>query len=96
MRIREVTWLEEVADKIVRKHGLWPHEAEEVLLARPHVRFLEKGHVPGEDLFGGFGRTAAGRHVVVYFLLKKPETALVVTAREMTRREKRRYGKRQG
>ena len=84
MRIRQVTWLEVVVDKIVRKHGLRPHEAEEVLLAGPHVRFLEKGHVPGEDLFGGFGQTASSRHVVVFFLLKPPGTALVVTARDMT------------
>jgi hypothetical protein len=31
MNIRDIIWREEVEDKIIRKHGVWPDEAEQVL-----------------------------------------------------------------
>lgn len=80
--------------KIIRKHQVWPDEVEEVLLGTPYVRFIERGYRPGEDLYAAFGQTANGRYVVVFFLSKPHKMALVVTAREMTDEEKRRYGKR--
>jgi len=55
---------------------------------------LEGGHVKGEDLFIGFGRTDAGRYLSVLFVLKKGKRALVISARDMTKRERRKYGRR--
>ena len=94
MNIRDIIWREEVEDKIIRKHGVWPDEAEQALTNRPHVRFMEQGHRPGEDLYAAFGQTNAGRYLTIYFLLKSQNTALIVTAREMTTKEIRAYGKR--
>ena len=94
MQVQQVIWLDEVEDKIIRKHQVWPDEAEEVLLAHPHVRFMERGHRPGEDLYAAFGQTTGGRYVAVFFLLKPPNATLVITARDMTEKERRRYGKR--
>lgn len=96
MHIQDIIWLEDIGDKIIRKHQVWPDEAEEVLLGTPHVRFMERGYRPGKDLDAAFGQTANGRYVAVFFLSKPHNTALVVTAREMTDtdKEKRRYGKR--
>ena len=55
MRVREIIWLAEIEDKIIRKHNVWPDEVEDVLLANPHIRFMERGHRPGEDLYAAFG-----------------------------------------
>jgi uncharacterized DUF497 family protein len=93
VQITEIIWLEEVEDKIIRKHRVWPEEAEDVLVGHPHVRFMERGHRPGEDLYAAFGQTTEGRYLAVFFLQKQADTALVVTARDMTDKETRRYGK---
>jgi|GEM_PF-205280 len=94
VHIQEVIWLEQIEDKIIRKHGVWPEEAEDVLAQNPHVRFMERGHRPGEDLYAAFGQTTGGRYLAVFYLQKQANTALVVTARDMTEKEIRRYGKR--
>jgi len=94
VKVQDIVWLVEVEEKIVRKHQVWPEEVEQVLQARPHVRFMERGHRPGEDLYAAFGQTVSGRYLAVYFILKRVGIALVITARDMTDKEKRSYGKR--
>jgi uncharacterized DUF497 family protein len=94
MQIEEIIWLEDVEDKIIRKHRVWPEEAEDVLVGDPHMRFMERGHRPGEDLYAAFGQTTGGRYLVVFFLRKPANTALIVTARDMTDREIKSYGRR--
>ena len=93
MIIHDVIWLESVEDKIISKHGVQPDEVEEALLAKPHVRFMERGHQPGEDLYAAFGQTDGGRYLAIYFIRKLSGTVLIVTAREMTSREKSNYGR---
>ena len=41
----------------------------------------------------GFGQTEDGRYLAIFFILKAPGVALVVTARDMTRKERRAYGR---
>ncbi|MBW1743502.1 MAG: BrnT family toxin [Deltaproteobacteria bacterium] len=94
MKIEECLWLDEFVDKIIRKHNVSLEEMERVLSKDPVIRRLEGGHVKGEDLFIGFGRTDAGRYLSVLFVLKKDKRALVISARDMTKRERRKYGKR--
>jgi uncharacterized protein len=94
MRVHQITWVVGVEDKIIRKHGVWPDEAEQVFQHQPHVRFMERGHEPGEDLYAAFGQTDSGRYLAVFFILKRAGTALIITARQMTEREKRSYGRR--
>lgn len=93
MNIREIIWLDAVEEKIIRKHHVQPMEVEGLLLGRPHVRFMERGYQPGEDLYAAFGQTDAGRYLAVYFILKETQSALIVTAREMTRQEIKSYGR---
>ena len=92
-RTRRVLWLIEVEEKIIRKHNVQPREVEKVLEGEPYVRFMERGHRPGEDLYAAFGQTDGGRYLVVFFLHKSDESALIVTARDMTVKERRTYGK---
>ncbi len=93
MKIAGLIWLDDIIDKLVRKHGVQMREAQEVLSSRPHVRFVEKGRRVGEDLYAAYGRTDAGRNLAVFFVYKKTKEALIVSAREMTKSERRSYGK---
>jgi hypothetical protein len=93
MKVQDVVWLAEVEEKIISKHNVWPDEVEQVLQAQPYVRFMERGHRPGEDLYAAFGQTEGGRYLAIYFILKLSRAALVITARDMTDKEKRSYGK---
>lgn len=94
MKIKECLWLDKFVDKIIRKHNVSLEEVEHVLSKDPVIQRLEGGHVKGEDLFIGFGRTDAGRYLSILFVLKKDKRALVISARDMTKRERRKYGKR--
>lgn len=91
MLLHEIIWKERFASKIEAKHGVVPAEVEEVLLSRPHARRAERGRVRGEDLYAAYGRTHAGRYLVVFFVLKRPGWALPISARDMSASERKRY-----
>lgn len=91
MRIRRIVWLDETVHKLWTKHQVTPDEVAEVLNASPDFYFVERGRRKGEDLYLAAGRTSARRPLVVYFIHKASRDALVVTARTMTRKERRRY-----
>ncbi len=93
MKITECLWLDEFVDKIIRKHHVYPEEVEEVFSRNPLLRRLETGHVKGEDLFIAFGTTTSGRHLSILFVRKTDKRALVISAREMTKAERKKYGK---
>ncbi len=93
MRITECLWIDEFVDKIIGKHSVYPEEVEEMFSRGPLIRKLEGGNVKGEDLYIAFGRTESGRYLNALFILKKDKRALVISARDMTKRERKRYGK---
>ena len=92
MKITECLWLDKFIDKIIKKHNVYPEEVEEVFSNAPQIRRLEGGRVKGEDLFVAFGRTDAGRYLSVLFVRKKDKRALVISARDMTKKERKKYG----
>ncbi len=89
MRIFDVIWHEKFVAKIAGKHGIITAEVEEILFSKPHVRMAEKGRVKGEHLYVAYGQTAAGRYLVVFFIRKVRGAVLPITARDMTRAERR-------
>ena len=91
MDIANIEILDE--DKLERKHGVYAYEVEEVLWGDARFYFAEKGNVVGEDLYRALGRTEEGRYQVVFFIYKRNRTALVTSARGMTPKEQKRYGK---
>lgn len=91
MRIKDLIWLEEIVEKLWVKHRVSMGEVLEVLESRPRFRFVEKGHRRGEDLYAALGRTHAGRYLTVFFVLKEDRQALVVSARDMSASERKRY-----
>ncbi len=93
MNISECLWIDKFADKIISKHNVYPEEVEEVLSNNPLIRKLEKGKVKGESLYISFGQTDTGRYLAVLFVRKKYKRALIISARDMSTKERKRYGK---
>ena len=91
MQIDDFIWLPDIVDKLAFKHNVTQDEAEDVFFNRPRYRFVEPGHRPGEDVYSAGGQTDAGRYLIVFFIHKVDNTALVLSARDMDRRERRRY-----
>jgi uncharacterized DUF497 family protein len=73
------------------KHGVETDEVEQVLFSKPHVRLFEKGHIKDENLYTAYGQTQTGRYLIVFFVLKNSTAALPISARDMTRSERKYY-----
>jgi uncharacterized protein len=91
VEITELIWLDEIVEKLARKHHVEVHEAEEVFAESPKFRFVEKGHRTDEDVYSASGRTEAGRYLIVFFVHKTDGSALPLSARNMTRAERKIY-----
>jgi len=93
LQIDRVIWLDDVAEKLESKHGVEKSEVWDLLQSKPKFRFVEKGHREGENVYAALGRTVTGRYLVVFFVYKATNAALVISARNMTRGERKRYEK---
>ncbi|MEQ8171104.1 MAG: BrnT family toxin [Candidatus Eremiobacterota bacterium] len=91
MNITGIIWLKEVAYKLWWKHNITTEEVEEVFENKPRYKFQERGNVRGENLYTVYGRTDAGRYLTIFFINKPNSEALIITAREMDRKERKRY-----
>ena len=89
----DIIWLDTIVEKFAWKHGVLPHEVEEVLTGKCRIFKRESGNVEGEDLYNTLGKTKIGRYLSVFFIRKLGNKALIVTARDMNKRERGRYGK---
>jgi uncharacterized DUF497 family protein len=94
MKIDFIVCPENIEDKLESKHHVTAREARQILLQNPRIRFAEKGNTKGNDVYGAFGQTLAGRYLAVFFVYK-PEsaTAIIISARSMSRKEKKAYGR---
>ena len=93
MRISGIIWLENILDKLERKHAVKQEEVREIFANPPRFRLVEKGHRRGEDVYSAMGQTEAGRYLIIFFVLKKDGRALILSARDMTNPERKKYGK---
>ncbi len=91
MYIDDFIWLPDIVEKMIVKHRVTQDEAEEVFFNRPQYRFVESGHRQGEDVYSASGQTDAGRYLIVFFIHKPNNVALILSARDMNRMERRRY-----
>jgi len=94
MWIEKIIWLPVIIDKLAWKHQVSPAEVEEVLFGQPFYRKVQKGHIPGEDLYTVLGQTEAGRYLTVFFVYKTTREALLISARDMTKQERNQYERR--
>lgn len=93
MKLVGLIWLEEIAEKLEVKHQVIPAEVEQVFRSRPRIRRMNKGHYRGEDVYRALGRTQAGRYLVVFFIHKRTNEALILSARTMDAKERRSYAR---
>ena len=91
MFIDDFIWLPNILNKVEVKHQVLQDEVEEVFFNRPRYRFVESGHQKGEDVYSASGQTEAGRYLIVFFIHKHANTALILSARDMDKKERRRY-----
>jgi uncharacterized protein len=71
MRIVDIIWLPHIIDKLAWKHRLEPEEVDQVLFSKPLLRKVQKGHIPGENVYAALGQTDAGRNLIVVFVYKQ-------------------------
>jgi uncharacterized DUF497 family protein len=93
MEINGLIWLDEVVDKIESKHHVTQAEVEEVFSSKAKIKKMLRGHFRGEHVYRASGRTRAGRYLTVFFIHKRTGEALILSARDMDRKERRSYGK---
>ncbi|NKQ37306.1 MAG: BrnT family toxin [Chloroflexi bacterium] len=93
MKIEGVIWLRNIVEKLAWKHEVEPYEVEEVFANRPKIRFAEKGDRVGEHVYLALGQSDAGRYLIVLFIYKQSKEILILSARNMTRKERKQYGK---
>ncbi len=91
MKIIGLIWHEEIVEKLEQKHNVQQYEVREVFANNPEFRYVENGLQPDENVYAALGRTDAGRYIIIFFIYKKDKQALVVSARDMTRAERKKY-----
>lgn len=94
MHIARVVCPKAIEEKLAVKHRVTLREVQQVLLATPRFRFVEKGYTEGNDVYAAFGQSFGGRYLVVFFVYKPDTvTTIVISARDMTDKERRAYGR---
>jgi uncharacterized DUF497 family protein len=86
MRIENITWDEDMAEHISR-HAVSPEEVEEVLFNDSDSPRIMRGK---ENRYLVYGKTNAGRFLLVVLIIANRKTR-IITARDMTDREKKFY-----
>ena len=91
MKIEKIIWLDEIIEKLLVKHDVTQSEVIQVITGGPAFRFVENGFRKDEDIYSAMGRSVAGRFLAVFFVYKKGGVALIISARDMTKGERRKY-----
>ena len=90
MHIHAFDWDEKNESHIVR-HGVALLEVEEaIFFDKP---FYQRSR---EDKYVAYAVTEEGRFLFIVLAIKGPDRIRIITARDMTDKEKRYYGKRRG
>ena len=85
-------WDEGNARKSEERHGVSQWEAEQVFANEPLLVVHDFQHSQSEQRYNALGCTASGRLLHVTFSLRNHNAAIrVISARDMSRRERNRY-----
>lgn len=93
MEITELVWLEVVVEKIESKHHVTQIEVEEVLTGNVSIGKMRRGRFQGEHVYRALGQTEGKRYLAVFFIYKQTDAALILSAREMDKKERKSYAK---
>jgi len=91
--IDDIIWLDAIIEKLIWKHRVLTSEVEEVLTSQCRIFKKESGKVEEEHLYNALGRTKGGRYLSIFFIRKLNNKALIITARDMNKNERKRYEK---
>jgi len=91
LQLKEIVWYREFVNKIRKKHNVSVAEVEEALFNKPVFRKVQRGKVKEEDAYIAYNRTFAGRYLFVVFIYKMNNTGIVISARDMSPRERKYY-----
>lgn len=83
-------WDEGNAEKNWEKHGVRASECEEIFFNQPLLVLDDPGHSSDESRHLALGQTHAGRRLFVAFT-QRGDRIRVISARDMSRRERRSY-----
>ncbi len=89
MKIQRITWDQETVDHISR-HAVLPEEVEQVLFNDHNLPLIMRGK---EGKYLVYGKTDAGRFLFVVWVSKYRKTK-IITARDMSKKEKQFYQRR--
>lgn len=93
-RIRGFDWDDGNARKNADKHEVGQSEAEQVFFNAPLLVLADKKHSEGEFRYHALGHTDDGRRLHITFTLRDGDSLLrVISARDMSRKERDAYGK---
>lgn len=84
---------EKIIEKLDRKHNVSKREVKEIFWGIPKIRFIEKGNRQNENVYAAYGQTYSGRYLIVFFIYKQTKEALIISARNMTNGERKKYRK---
>jgi uncharacterized DUF497 family protein len=94
VQIERIVCSQRIEAKLESKHHVTFREARQILFSAPRIRFAEKGHTAGEDVYAAFGQTLGGRYLSVFFIYKPGlKTAVIISARDMSAKERKTYGR---
>lgn len=84
-------WDDGNIDKNLAKHGVSDSECEEIFFNRPLLITIDQEHSGHDEArYLALGRTNRGRRLFVVFTIRR-QLIRVISARKMTRKERRRY-----
>jgi uncharacterized DUF497 family protein len=89
MKIEKISWDQETIDHIAN-HNVLPEEVEELLFNDENPPLIMRGK---DGRFLAYGETEGGRLLFVVWVFKNRKTR-IVTARDMSKKEKRFYQRR--
>jgi hypothetical protein len=86
MKIEKIIWDQETVNHMAR-HSVTPEEVEEVLFNEDDNPVILKGK---EGKYLAYGETQSGRYLLVVWAIHYRKT-VVITARDLTKKEKQFY-----
>jgi uncharacterized DUF497 family protein len=85
VQIENIVCSDQTEAKLKSKHHVTLRDARQILFSQPRIRFAEKGHTSGEDVYAAFGQTLGGRYLSVFFIFRPARrTAVIISARDMS------------
>lgn len=91
MTITGFVWIPAIIEKLAVKHAVLREEVEQVFENGPRFRFVENGTRAGENVSMATGQTDSGRYLTVLFIFKPSGLSLILSARGMAPKERKRH-----